>query len=167
LVLRRKVEGHQVDASGLPEGGGEELSAARRLFQRAEAVYVEVEGLTGLERDRAVQRLCAGDRALESMVRGLLGSAGQVGGFLEQPALGRGLGDVVREAPDELIGSTVGAFRIERRIASGGMGTVYQAVRSDGQFEQTVGNEGCEAGDGHGGDPGAVPGRAADAGGAG
>ena len=85
-----------------------------------------------------MQRLCAGDGALESMVRGLLGSAGQVGGFLEQPALGRGLGDVVREAPDELIGATVGAFRIEKRIASGGMGTVYKAVRSDGQFEQTV-----------------------------
>ncbi|MGO1002441.1 protein kinase domain-containing protein [Lysobacter sp. CA196] len=39
---------------------------------------------------------------------------------------------------DERIGTRLGPSRIDRRIAEGGMGTVYEAHRDDGQFQQRV-----------------------------
>ena len=39
---------------------------------------------------------------------------------------------------DPLIGRQVGAYRLVSRIAAGGMGVVYSAVRADGLFDQTV-----------------------------
>ena len=39
---------------------------------------------------------------------------------------------------DELIGQSLGAYRITHLIGHGGMGAVYQAARADGQFEQQV-----------------------------
>jgi serine/threonine protein kinase/tetratricopeptide (TPR) repeat protein len=112
-------------------------------LRRVEAIFFEVAGLSPRDRDDAIVRLCAGDAALERDVRSLVRSAAKLGAFLEQPALGKQfdqLSDESRryEAPDELIGAELGPFRIERRIASGGMGTVYLAGRSDGQFEQKV-----------------------------
>jgi serine/threonine-protein kinase len=37
-----------------------------------------------------------------------------------------------------LIGESLGAYRVEREISSGGMATVYSAVRADGQFDKRV-----------------------------
>ncbi len=116
-------------------------AAAERGFARVEEVFFEVAGLSPGDREDGIRRLCEGDPALEREVRSLVAAAGGLGAFLEQPALGKGF-DLEREsqkAPhDEMIGTVVGAFRIERRIASGGMGTVYEAVRADGQFDQRV-----------------------------
>ena len=42
------------------------------------------------------------------------------------------------EADDPRIGSTLGAWRIEGVIGSGGMGRVYRASRADGQYAQVV-----------------------------
>ncbi|MDP1660557.1 MAG: serine/threonine-protein kinase, partial [Phycisphaerales bacterium] len=39
---------------------------------------------------------------------------------------------------DDLIGAVLGHFRLEQRIASGGMGTVYLASRADDEFQQRV-----------------------------
>src|SRR4051812_7080042 len=43
-----------------------------------------------------------------------------------------------QDETDERIGSEVGAYRIVRAVARGGMGAVYLAERSDGQFDKTV-----------------------------
>jgi len=39
---------------------------------------------------------------------------------------------------DSLIGKRVGSFELTQRIGVGGMGEVYRAIRSDGEFEQQV-----------------------------
>jgi serine/threonine-protein kinase len=118
-------------ASEPGDGGG---------LRRTEAVYFEVAAMLPHERDEAIARLCGGDAALADEVRALLRAGDRVGGFLEQPALGaeiRTLTDVAGFT-DPLLGVRLGPFRVERRLASGGMGTVYQAARADGQFEQVV-----------------------------
>ena len=37
-----------------------------------------------------------------------------------------------------MIGCAVGAYRINREIGRGGMGTVYEALRADGEFQHRV-----------------------------
>jgi len=127
------IEPRKSERSSAPDASG---------FARVEAIFFEVAAHSPRDRDEAIRRLCAGDAALEKEVRSLVEAAGDIGAFLEQPALGKDF-DLAKESqrasgPDEMIGATVGAFRIRRRVASGGMGTVYEAVRADGQFEQTV-----------------------------
>ncbi len=114
-------------------------SEAARL-RRAEQVYFEVAGLLPHERDAGILRLCGDDARLVADVRALMVSADRVGGFLESPALGAQIGSLADVAgfTDDLLGATLGNFRVERRLASGGMGTVYLAVRADGQFTQQV-----------------------------
>lgn len=132
------AEGHGGGAGpppGPPRGG--------TTLRRVEEIFFEVASLSPHDRDAAISRLCGGNAKVEAEVRSLLGSAAGVGSFLEQPALGKSLDQLAGESarfepPDELLGTTLGSFRIERRLASGGMGTVYLAARSDGQFEQKV-----------------------------
>lgn len=111
------------------------------LLKRAEAVYFEVEGLAGPALDRALRERCAGDQDLLREVRSLLHSAERMGGFLSVPALGSGFvipGAAEAAQADDLIGALLGSYRIESRLASGGMGTVYLASRADDQFEKQV-----------------------------
>jgi len=115
------------------------------VFKRAESIYFEVAGLSPGDRAERVARLCAGDEALRKAVATLLDSAARVGGFLEEPVLGRAFDQLKRESEreegdrrDDLIGAVLGHFRLEQRIASGGMGTVYLASRADDEFQQRV-----------------------------
>lgn len=117
--------------------------ASRGALARVEHIYFEVVALAPKDREEAIVRLSAGDTDVAREVRALIDSAAQLGSFLGQPALGKQFDLLASEskrfeAPDELLGATLGAYTIQRRLASGGMGTVYLATRTDGQFEQRV-----------------------------
>jgi WD40 repeat protein/serine/threonine protein kinase len=73
---------------------------------------------------------CGGDRALRAEVESLLEADGKAEGFLEPPHYAaKGAGDSV----DPRIGTSIGQYRIQRVIAAGGMGTVYEAVQEQPQ----------------------------------
>lgn len=115
------------------------MSTAR--FRRAEEIYFEVVELPRSERARVILNACAGDETLRTEVESLLAHSDAGSRFLATPAIGADLvASIANDSPatDELLGSSVGPYRIERRIASGGMGTVYLASRADAQFTQQV-----------------------------
>lgn len=96
------------------------------------------------ERDGFVRARCEGDAELEDEVRSLLEVAEVSGGFLEAPARGgvRALltprESATAEDAQEMVGDRLGPYRIQRVIASGGMGTVYAARREDDVYRKTV-----------------------------
>ena len=119
-----------------------ELQAGeRRLVDEAFSRALE---LSGEERSRYLARACAGDARLRRRIEALLAAAEANGGPFERSfdaARDRLLRAMLADrehAEDELAGQRIGPWRVERRIARGGLATVYLARRDDGQFDQLV-----------------------------
>lgn len=111
-------------------------------MRRIEEIFFLVADLPPHEQVAAIEVHGKGDTDLIDEVRSLVGFAADSSGFLASPPLGlapaiRGLADP-EDVEDPLIGSTLGAYRVEARVASGGMGTVYLGTRADGEFQHRV-----------------------------
>lgn len=74
---------------------------------------------------------CGADNSLRGEVEALLEFQSDGEDILESSAYSAVVGDISR-----LVGSEVDRYRIIREIGSGGMGSVFLAERSDGEFEQ-------------------------------
>jgi serine/threonine protein kinase/tetratricopeptide (TPR) repeat protein len=110
-------------------------------WDRVQALFESAKDLDAEARERLLARSCEGDESLRAEVAELLAAADDADGFFAGLA-GR-VGALFVDDPDSAADSThdpesVGAYRICRRIARGGMGTVYLAERADGEFEQRV-----------------------------
>ncbi len=92
------------------------------------ALLIAREALDTDGRARAdfVSRRCAGDSTLRERVDALLGRIAEV----ESPQ--------ADAAPDPLIGTLLGPFRVMERVGRGGMGVVYRGEREGADFAQTV-----------------------------
>ncbi len=55
--------------------------------------------------------------------------------FLESPAI---VNESILSSPKTASGQRLGSYSLVRQVGEGGMGIVYEAVRSDGEFEQRV-----------------------------
>src|SRR4051794_18305740 len=99
-------------------------------WQQVEEVFQAALDQSPDERARFLAEACADDAELRGEVESLLAQYEAAGDFLDEPAVESGS---LREAAalaggngdgDPLIGSRVGAYRIEREIGRGGMGAV-------------------------------------------
>ena len=108
------------------------MSWTRERWQRIEALFHEVAQCEPDQRAPTLVARCGGDDELRQAVESLLSADGDDGTWIDGGLAGALHGE------DPLLQQRFGAFRLVERIADGGMGTVYRAVRSDGEFEQEV-----------------------------
>jgi serine/threonine-protein kinase len=115
--------------------------SAAPTWDRVKAVFQHAIDLPAAERPAFLDRACDGDRALRDEVASLLAADEDAGALLQTSAfapLGDGGGDTAAGDRDDLEGRRVGPYRIVQRIGTGGMGSVYRAVRADAAFDKQV-----------------------------
>ncbi|MFH1745645.1 MAG: serine/threonine-protein kinase [Planctomycetota bacterium] len=101
------------------------------VLRRASELFLEVAERPPEERTKWLAEACGDDTELRAEVESLLEHDSRAGGdFLRppEPPSSASRPDAAH-GPDPLIGTRVGAYRIESVIARGGMGTVYVAVQ--------------------------------------
>ena len=103
-------------------------------WQRIEKIFLAAADLPLEERPRYLREACGGDPELRREVESLL----EADDTDEAP-----VGDVVRESVNSMVkhefdGLSAGAWRLLDEIGRGGMGTVYRAKRTEGDFNIEV-----------------------------
>ncbi len=95
------------------------------------------------EREAVLEKIGEEDQDLRNEVERLLAASGREYPLLDRQAAAHLLGLAAQQVPLE--GRQVGAYRVIRRIAAGGMGTVFEAHRADDVFAKRVAVKVCAA----------------------
>jgi eukaryotic-like serine/threonine-protein kinase len=118
------------------------LHASPDRWQRIETLFAEALEQPADERDRLLERACAGDPALRTSLDRLLRAHERADDFLQRFDTARAAALVdegmAADAGESAAGRTIGPYRIVREAGRGGMGVVYLAERDDGQFRKQV-----------------------------
>ena len=104
-------------------------------WQHVERLFHEAAALDPEQRAEYLARECGADAALRAVVESLL-RRDRAGVDPIQEGVSRAAQDLLQTQANALLGQRLGAWRICKQIARGGMGAVYLAERADGQFEQ-------------------------------
>ncbi|HKX83192.1 MAG TPA: serine/threonine-protein kinase, partial [Pyrinomonadaceae bacterium] len=121
------------------------------LWLKIEAVFQEAADLPPHERAQFLDRKCGSDVVLRAEVEKLLAHDDAAGDFIESPVWSESAlftttskkklvdsvdRNVSANGGDDLVGRQIGVWRLTRELGRGGMGAVYLAERSDGEFRQ-------------------------------
>ncbi len=110
-------------------------------WQEIEVLFNELMDLDPPHRDAFLEARCHDDPSLRAQLQRLLDADADASAFLGEPADAYAAQLLINDdTPSEanLEGRRIGPYRLEKEIGRGGMGTVYLAVRDDGQFQQKV-----------------------------
>ncbi|HEX8251343.1 MAG TPA: protein kinase [Pyrinomonadaceae bacterium] len=109
---------------------------------RIQQLFSDALELRAQERAEFLFAACAGDAELRREVESLLESDEPQSSFLQSRAFEISASEIAAQVLESeeaaAVGKLVGAYRIVREIGRGGMGTVYLAERTDGQFQKRV-----------------------------
>jgi tetratricopeptide (TPR) repeat protein len=108
------------------------------IFMRIEELIEQALALAPSQRESYAVRACGTDKALYDRLMRLLASAEAEDGFLDRPALRLDPPASEVSAAVSGAGRCIGAFKLIRRLGAGGMGEVWLAERTQGEFKQTV-----------------------------
>lgn len=107
-------------------------------WARTKTILADALELDPKERPKFVRDQSANDKALCDAVMALLSTTDGPTAFLDPPMEGVGHHLIAASSGESEIGQEVGPYRLTEVIASGGMGTVFRAVRADQQYETEV-----------------------------
>jgi eukaryotic-like serine/threonine-protein kinase len=113
------------------------MSNSAERWAAAKSTFIDALEYPANERLAFVALACQGDMSLYAEVESLLAAHVETGEFLGPTARNQMHADVAHHLGLEP-GARIGAYRVVREIARGGMGTVYLAERADAEFEQQV-----------------------------
>ncbi|MHC4427400.1 MAG: serine/threonine protein kinase [Planctomycetota bacterium] len=102
-------------------------------FERVERLFHAARRLAPETRPAYLDEACDGDETLRREVEALLAEHDRpAGGFMDEPALGRGfrVGEAESMAPPVTVAERIGGYRIVRSLGEGGMGVVYLAEQA-------------------------------------
>ncbi len=107
-------------------------------FARVREIFQAVCDLAPAERQAFLADSCGADAELRAEVESILAWSEGAGSLLDEPAT-----EVFPELFEPsralaMVGRAVGPYVLERLVATGGMGAVYQARRGDGQYDGRV-----------------------------
>jgi serine/threonine protein kinase len=91
-------------------------------WTRIKAIFDGAVVLDPHARSAFLAEACGGDARLRQQVEALLASSDRAGAFLESGEVA-----LMERPADDLIGRTMGTYRIVSRVGEGGMGAVYKA----------------------------------------
>ncbi len=92
-------------------------------------VFEEAVGLDPSKRAAFLERACAGDSALRAEVESLLAADERADGFLASPLRATAFSRAATDPAAAIIGQRIDRYTVLQVIASGGMGTVYEAMQ--------------------------------------
>ena len=97
-------------------------------WEKVGEIFSSAAEMDTAEREEYLRNACGDDSTLLSEVRSLLDAGNEAGQFISKPIVGSFVPDFVEHARALAPGNTVGHYKIEKAIGSGGMGEVYLAT---------------------------------------